>query len=347
MGTNLLVVRPGQRGTGGVISGTQQNLTLDDAAAILKEVHGVASISPVVGGTQQVKYMNNNTRTNVSGVSATYFPIRNFEVEHGDPITDADVDRTARVAVIGPVTSDNLFGASEAVGQMVKIGGINFRVIGVLKSKGDQGYFNPDDQVLLPYSTAMKQLLGVEYLREIDVQGETNANLDEVQRGTVELLRKRHKVQPGLADDVNIRNQKELQDNFLASQQTFTILLATVAGISLLVGGIGIMNIMLVTVTERTREIGIRKAIGAKDFDILSQFMIEAVLMSSLGGLLGVIGGVVAAAIIGRMTQFQSIVQAFSIILSATFSAAVGIFFGFYPAYRASQLDPIDALRYE
>jgi ABC-type antimicrobial peptide transport system permease subunit len=347
MGTNLLIVRPGQRGLGGVMSGTQQNLTVDDAQLLLT-VPGVRAISPAVGKSVQVKYFNQNTSTQVTGTSPMYLEIRDFEVDHGRIFNQSEIDRTSRLAVLGPVTATNLFGLSDPLDETIKINGINFRVIGVLKSKGDQGYANPDDQILIPYTTAMHNLLGVTYIREIDVQCDDGANLDTVQDAVSQLLRKVHKVQPGVPDDVNIQNQAQTIETFSQTAQVFTLLLAGVAGISLLVGGIGIMNIMLVTVTERTREIGIRKAIGARDFDILSQFLIEAILMSGVGGLTGVALGVGLAVLVRHVqTLFTTIVTPTSIILSLGFSAAVGIFFGFYPAIRASKLDPIEALRYE
>jgi putative ABC transport system permease protein len=347
MGTNLLIVRPGARGTGGVMSGTQQNLTIEDAQALLHEVPGISAVAPVVGGSAQVKYMNKNARANVIGTAPTYFAARSFEVEFGRCFTELEAERIARVAVLGPVTAENLFGASDAVGETIKLNGINFLVVGVLKSKGDQGFFNPDDQVLLPYTTAMKQLFGLDYLREIDVLGADGADLSAVQAQATALLRKRHRLQPEAADDVNIRNQAEMLETMSNVSQTFTILLGSIAGISLLVGGIGIMNIMLVTVTERTREIGVRKAIGAKDRDILRQFLLEAVLMSGLGGVLGMAAGVGTAQLIQTFTQYTTVVQPGAVALALAFSAAVGIFFGYYPARRAAQLNPIEALRYE
>jgi putative ABC transport system permease protein len=347
MGTNLLVVRPGQRGTGGVMSGTQQNLTLDDAQAMLTDVKNVHSVAPVVGGNVQLKYFNKNTRTSLQGTAITYFGMRTLEIEFGQPITDLDVERMARVAVIGPVTAENLFGPEDPIGKTVKLNGMTFRVIGVTKAKGDQGFFNPDDQVLIPYSTAMKQLLGIDYVREIDVQAEEGADLSAVQADIALLLRKRHKALDGAPDDFTIRNQAELLATMSEISRTFTILLGGIAAISLLVGGIGIMNIMLVTVTERTREIGIRKAIGAKDKDILRQFLIESMLMSGLGGLIGVGFGFGVAEIMKRASPFPALVETESVLLALGFSAAVGIFFGWYPALRAARLDPIDALRYE
>jgi putative ABC transport system permease protein len=347
MGTNLLVVRPGQRGTGGVMSGTQQNLTVDDAQAVLKEVANVHSVSPVVSGSAQLKYYSHNSRTSVVGTTVTYLPIRAFEVEKGSNFSELDVDRMGRVALIGPVTASDLFGAQDPIDQQIKINRMNFRVVGVLKSKGDQGWYNPDDQVIIPLTTAMKQVFGVENIREIDIQAEDGADLTKMQDDVSALFRKRHRVQPGVPDDVNIRNQADILDAAAGVSRTFTILLGGIAGISLLVGGIGIMNIMLVTVTERTREIGVRKAIGAKDRDILRQFLIEALLMSAVGGLIGVGLGIGGAQVLARTTQFVTLVQLPSVLLSLGFAGAVGIFFGYYPALRAARLDPIEALRYE
>jgi putative ABC transport system permease protein len=346
MGTNLLVIRPGQRGTGGVMSGTAQDLTVDDAEQLLK-VPGVMAVAPVVSKSVQVKFSDQNTQTSLLGTSPTYLPIRDFHIASGRMFTDSDIDQWARVAVIGPVTATNLFGISDPVDQIIKVNGINFHVTGVLVSKGDQGWFNPDDQVIIPYSTAMHIVLGVTNLREVDVEAENGADVNVVQSSITDVLRKLHRIQPGYASDFNIQNQADLIAGATEATQIFKILLGSVAGISLFVGGIGIMNIMLVTVTERTREIGIRKAIGARDYDILSQFLIEALLMCGVGGLTGVAIGVGAAAAIAKFTRLPSIVQPFSIILALTVSAAVGIFFGYYPALRASKLDPIEALRYE
>jgi putative ABC transport system permease protein len=347
LGTNLLVVRPGQRGTGGVITGTQQNLTLEDAQAILNEVADVHAVAPVVSGNVQLKYLNKNTRTSLQGTAITYFAMRALEVEHGRPFTDADVDSMARVAVLGPVTAENLFETEDPIGKTIKLNGMSFRVLGLLKAKGDQGFFNPDDQVLIPYSTAMKQLLGQPYLREVDVQAEAGSDLNRVEERIGVLMRKRHRIQDDAPDDVRIQNQAELLATMSSISTTFTILLGGIAAISLLVGGIGIMNIMLVTVTERTREIGIRKAIGAKDKDILRQFLIESMVMSGLGGLVGVGFGFGVAEIMRRASPFPAMVEMRSVLLALGFSAAVGIFFGWYPALRASRLDPIEALRYE
>jgi len=347
MGTQLLVVRPGQHGLHGVMTGTQQNLTIEDAEAILKEVPGVLQVAPVVQGRGQIKYYEKNVSCSLLGTTITFFPVRAFELELGRPFTDAELDHMAHVAVLGPVTRENLMGADNPIGATIKINGQNFQVVGVTKSKGDQGWYNPDDQVIVPLTTAMKQLLGVDYLREIDVQCQTGADLNKVQDGLTSVLRRRHRTEPDAENDFEVRNQAEILSAASEVTRTFTILLGAVAGISLLVGGIGIMNIMLVTVTERTREIGVRKAIGAKERDILRQFLFEAIFMSGLGGLIGIGAGVGAAKIIGGLTYFTTELQPKSMVLAMLFSAAVGIFFGYYPARRAAKLNPIDALRYE
>lgn len=347
MGTDLLMVRPGMRGSGGVVTTTQQNLSVEDAAAVLGEVPDVLAVAPVVQRTAQVKYYENNATVSILGASSTYFSIRNFKLDRGRMFSDQEADRLARVAILGPTTVQNLLGADDPIGATVKVNGINFLVIGVTESKGDQGWFNPDDQVVVPYTTAMQLLFGLDHLREIDVQARPGVNLDNVQDGVTALLRTRHRIPPDSNNDFEISNQAEILATVSTVTQTFTVLLGTVAGISLIVGGIGIMNIMLVTVTERTREIGIRKAIGAKDRDILRQFLFEAVVMSCLGGVIGIIAGIGAAKTIGAFTEFNTVVMPQSVIMALSFSAGVGIFFGYYPARRAALLNPIEALRYE
>ncbi len=348
MGTNLLYVRPQQIMGAGVRGGMYQTLKLPDATAILAEVEDVRAIAPVADGNAQVKFMNQNSSTpHVTGTSPTYLPIRNFQVEKGRCFTDAEVDGDARVCVLGPQTASDLFGEDEPLGQTIKIKALNFKVVGILKSKGDQGWFNPDDNVFIPYTVAMQELFGLEYIRELDIQAEEGSDLYKVQDDVTALLRKRHHLQSDQPDDFMIRNQADTIQMATETSQTFTILLGGIASISLLVGGIGIMNIMLVTVTERTKEIGIRKAIGAKERSILMQFLLEALIISGLGGLLGVFLGVGGAIALSRFTQFVTLVTPFSILLSLSFSGMIGIFFGFYPARRAASLDPVEALRYE
>lgn len=347
MGTNLLIVHPSQRGFRGVMSDTSQRLKLEDLKAILEKVPSVYQVAPAVRGSSQVKYFNKNIQTTVIGSSITYFPIRNYIIDKGRSFSENEVDRMARVAVIGPTTAENLFGEKNPIGETVKIKGINFSIVGVTRAKGSQGWRNPDDQVTIPYTTAMKQLFGLDYIQEINIQASDNIALEKVQKDATTILRRRHRLAEAMPDDFHFHNQAEIVETASEVTQTFTFLLGGIACISLLVGGIGIMNIMLVTVTERTREIGVRKAIGARNRDILLQFLIEATILSCLGGIIGVALGIGAAQMIEKWTQFVTVAKFSSILLALSFSAAVGIFFGYYPAQRAALLDPIEALRYE
>ena len=354
MGTNLLIVRPGQAGRRGIMTGVAQTMTIEDSLAIAKTVEGVRWVSPVVSGSLQLKYFNKNAQTATYGVAPSYLMVRNFEIEHGRNFTDMEVERMARVVVIGPTTAENLFGKDEPVGETIKLKGVNYLVIGVLKAKGDQGWSNPDDQALIPITTAMKQVFGVERLREIDVLTE-----DEIQGGNAvvvdgitQLLRERHRLTPDAANDFNIHDQAEMISMATSFATTMSILLGSLGSISLLVGGIGIMNIMLVTVAERTREIGLRKAIGAREKDILRQFLFESVLISCGGGIIGVLLGTGVAVIIpilAKMSgaEFTTLVEVNSILVALGVSVGVGVFFGYYPAMRAARLNPVEALRYE
>ncbi len=347
MGTNLLIVRPGGSRRFGVRSASGENLTLADAEAILRDVEGIEAVSPVVSGRAQVKYYNENSSTTITGAPVTYLDIQGFEIEKGRAFTSVEEDYSARVAVLGGSLAEQLFGDENPVDERFRIKNVNFRVVGVLKSKGDQGWFNPDDMVVIPCATAMKQILGQDHLSEIDVKAGQDVDLSKMEGRISEILRKRHRIREGAEDDFHVRNQAEMIEVASSVTRTFTILLGGIAGISLVVGGIGIMNIMLVTVTERTKEIGVRKAIGARDRDILRQFLLESILISALGGLLGIAIGFAAAQIIQRLSEFRTVVEAQSIVLALTVSASVGIFFGYYPARRAAKLDPIEALRYE
>ena len=353
MGTNLLIVRPGLAGRRGVMTGISQTMTVDDALAIAREVPGVVWLTPVVSQNVQLKYFNKNANTSTLGVAPSYLEVRNFALGHGRMFTDAEVERMARVAVIGPTTAENLFGKDEPVGETIKVKGINFQIIGILEAKGDQGWSNPDDQVLIPITTAMKQVFGVERVREIDILTDTSlASNAPVVEAATQLLRKRHRIQDGAENDFNIADQAEMISMAASFGTTMSILLGSLGGISLLVGGIGIMNIMLVTVAERTREIGLRKAIGARERDIRNQFLFESVMVSGCGGVLGVGLGVGVAMLIPYLAklsgaEFTTLVEWKSIVIALGVSVAVGIFFGYYPASRAAKLDPIEALRYE
>ncbi len=353
LGTNLLTVTPGQRGSGGVMTGSQQNLKVEDALAIV-QLPGVGQVAPVVRGSGQARYYNRNTRTNLSGTGPAYFPIHDFAVAHGRGLTDADADAAARVAVLGPTTAKNLFGDDYAtgLGQEIGVNGVAYKVVGILASKGDQGWFNPDDQILIPYTTAMRQVLGQTYLNEVDVSAADEKKLDELVARVTLLLRRRHHLGDDALNDFNVRSQTEILAKAGQIQFFLSALLGGIAAISLLVGGIGVMNVMLVTVAERTREIGIRKAIGARRRDILRQFLIESVVMSGVGGTAGVGLGFLTAAAVLVLDHFTGwtlslLVTPLSVLLALVFSAGVGIFFGYYPARRAAALDPIVALRYE
>jgi putative ABC transport system permease protein len=346
MGTNLLIVSPAQLSGQGVRGGRKTNLSVSDAAA-LRHVQGVALVTPAVGGSAQVKHLNQNAPTTVTGIAMTYLQIRDFQINTGRPFTENEAEGLARVALIGSATAQNLFANDDPLGEIIKVNGINFRVIGVLKSKGDQGWYNPDDQVFVPYTTAMRMLFGLRSLREIDVEAVDGIDLTDVQHGLANLLCQRHKITESNLDDFDIHNQAQMLEQVGNFTQIFRVLLAGIAGVSLLVGGIGIMNIMLVAVTERTREIGVRKAIGAKNRDIMKQFLIESALLTALGGSFGIALGFATSLVIGWLTPVVPIVDAVTVLTALGFSAVVGIFFGLYPAYRASRLDPIEALRYE
>ncbi len=349
LGTNVIMVTPGQRGTSGVISGTQENLKIGDAQAMLN-IPEAARVGPIVRGNVQAKRGNKNTRPSLLGTTPTYFAIREFKVQRGRILTDADCDSSARIAVIGPTTAKNLFGDDfiDCVGQSIEINGVHYAVVGILKAKGDQGWFNPDDQIIIPYTTAMAQVLGVDHLGEVDLSARDPSQLSTVQTRVTLLLRKRHRLADDADNDFNVRNQADVLSSASTINTILTLLLGGIAGISLLVGGIGVMNVMLVTVTERTREIGVRKAIGAKRRDILRQFLIESVVMSGTGGLIGVAMGVLTAKIASAVqSNITLLSKPSAAVIALGFSAAVGIFFGYYPALRAARLDPIEALRYE
>ena len=350
LGQNVIQVFSGSITRGGVHSGFggAGTLTVADALAMEKEVPGVAAVSPEVRSGAQIMAGNNNWSTSILGESIDYLTIRQWDLADGAMFTDADVRSAAKVCILGKTVADNLFPEDDPIGKIIRIRNVPVKVLGVLKSKGASMFgSDQDDVVIVPYTTGMKRFAGVTSLRSIIVQATDADQIAEAQNGIAALLRQRHRIQPGADDDFILRNQQEIAETMSATTEVMTALLAAIASVSLLVGGIGIMNIMLVSVTERTREIGIRMAVGARGRDILLQFLIEAVALSSTGGMLGILCGVGGAKLITMIKEWPTLVSANSIIIAFAFSAAVGVFFGFYPARKASQLDPIDALRYE
>ena len=350
LGTNVLIVYPGSQQQGGLRmgAGTMTTLTEDDASAIQKECPAVAFVSAGSRSGGQVIAGNLNWATSIEGTGTDYFEIRKWPVEYGELYTDQDVKGATKVCILGKTVADNLFPESSPVGQNVRIRNVPFKVIGVLAKKGQNAMGqDQDDIILAPYTTVMRRLSHFPYLRQILVSATSTASIATAQRQISELIRMRHKIAPYDSDDFTIRNQTDLAATATATTEILTILLASIASVSLLVGGIGIMNIMLVSVTERTREIGIRMSVGARGRDILMQFLIEALVLSLLGGIIGIIFGVAGSSAISNIAKWPTIITAFSIILSFGFSIAIGIFFGFYPARKAALLNPIDALRYE
>jgi len=350
LGQNVIQVFSGSINRNGVFSGFggAGTLTVDDANAMQNEIPGVIAVSPEVRSGAQISAGENNWQTSVMGEDVDYLTIRVWDIAEGTMFTDADVRSTAKVCVLGKTTADKLFPDGGAVGQIIRIKNVPVKVLGVLRAKGSSmAGQDQDDTVIVPYTTGMKRFAGVTMLRSINVSAASADQLVPVQNAIADLLRQRHRIQPGHDDDFILRNQQEIAEAQTATTDVMTALLAGVATISLIVGGIGIMNIMLVSVTERTREIGIRMAVGARGHDILLQFLIEAVTLSSTGGILGILLGIGGAKMLTIVKHWPTLVSTDSIIVAFVFSAAVGIFFGFYPARKASKLDPIDALRYE
>ena len=346
MGKNTITIFPHNPKIPSVLNGFPVPLSISDARAILK-IPGVKWVSPVVASNESVKWGGNFTNCNTIGVAPTWIHIHSFKIQSGRNFSDFDVRDLASVALIGPETAERLFGSINPLGRKITVGTVRFKVIGVLVAKGRHGWFDPDNQVLIPYTTAMTDLLGRSIaLNHIDLQVDHAVDLAPVQTACERVLRRRHSLISGDENDFWIANQLQVIRMANRIGEAFTLLLGSVAGISLLVGGIGIMNIMLVTVAERTREIGIRKAIGARERDIMRQFLIEAALISILGGLIGVAGGVLAAHYI-HFLHFTCYVQPSMAVLALSVSGSIGLFFGYYPARRAAKLNPIEALRYE
>ena len=352
IGTNLLFVVAGAANTGGVRSGTadlgRRTLTIDDVNAIKLEVPTVAKVSPVVSTRSQIVFGNENWNTSVQGVSDQFQDIRKWQIQDGVFISDTDVQTEARVIVLGQTVANNLFSGLDPVGQSVRVMNLPFRVVGVMGTKGqDAQGRDQDDIVFAPYTTVQKKLLAITYVQSAYVSAISADATYTAQQQISALLRQRHKLAPNEDDDFFVRNQADIAATADATNGIMTLLLGSIAGVSLLVGGIGIMNIMLVSVTERTREIGIRMAIGARSSAIRTQFLIEAIVLSLCGGAIGILLGVLISILIPRILGWATLISSTAIVGSVIFSVAVGVFFGYYQARKAASLDPIDALRYE
>jgi putative ABC transport system permease protein len=355
LGTNLIILFPGSVTAGGVRmgAGSRSSLTEDDSYAIQREIPAVQAAAPTLRGTGQVVAGSNNWSTVFYGVTPEYFEARNWVVATGKMFEPADLAGSGKVALLGETVARNLFGDADPVGQVIRIRKVPFTVIGTLERKGQSlmGQ-DQDDVILMPISTARNRVLGGTTAKQrsvgsVSIKVRDGEDMKEAEEQIRSLLRQRHRLQPGAEDDFNLRNLSEVLQAREESSRVMTLLLAAVASVSLLVGGIGIMNIMLVSVTERTREIGLRMAVGARGRDILSQFLVEAVTLALIGGLLGIVLGVGGSYALGHVAEWRTELNAQAIVLAVSFSAAVGVFFGFYPARKASRLAPIEALRYE
>ena len=353
MGTNLLFVSGASKRVQGVHSGFggMQTLTIEDAAAIIERCPAVEAISPSVGTRAQVIYLGKNWNTSIQGTGESYPTVRKWEIESGTYFDETSVRSAAKVCVLGADVKKNLFEDTDPIGQTIRIKKVPFVVVGVLKSKGQSGGFGSrDDQICVPYTTCMKRLQNAQFLSSIDVSAASSELTQQAKVQITELLRDRHRIAPGSDDDFQVQDMAEIAEGAADATNVLTLLLGSIASISLLVGGIGIMNIMLVSVTERIREIGIRMSIGAREKDILIQFLAEAIVLSLVGGLLGIAMGVGVSKLLKFIPLFATIKTVISmqwVVLAFCISGSIGVFFGFYPARKASKLDPIEALRYE
>lgn len=351
MGSNMIMIHPGEDMRGGVrlSADDMQTLKVKDFEDIRQECGHVSLVSPSVNSTGQAVYGANNTPTSVYGVNEEFLDIRGYKVQDGDIFSEQDIKTAAKVCLVGKTVIDQLFTNGEnPVGKVIRFGSIPFRIVGVLESKGYNSMgMDQDNLIITPYTTVMKRILAITYLQEIVCSALSEEYTDEAISEITDVLRRNHKLKEADDDDFNIRSQQELSSMMTSTSDMMSTLLAAVAGISLLVGGIGIMNIMYVSVTERTKEIGLRMSIGAKGRDILAQFLIEATLISITGGLLGVVLGVAASYVVKAALSYPILIQPWSIVVSFLVCTIIGIFFGWYPARKASNLDPIEAIRYE
>ena len=350
LGSNMLIVSPGSTNRGGVrgAAGSHTSLKYEDAQAIKTKVKNIDYVSPTVSRSYQIVYGNQNWNSSVMGVTPEYMSIRSLEVGTGSFVSERDVQKRNRVAVIGSTVATNLFGASNPVGQNIRVNNQPFKVIGVLESKGQSSMGqDQDDVVIVPLTTAMERLLAVTYISSVNIQVTDANKMDQVQEDIEVLLRQRHKIIGGKEDDFSVRNMTSLMETMNQTTTMLTLLLGSIAGISLIVGGIGIMNIMMVSVTERTREIGIRKALGATFQNIMMQFLIESVVIGVVGGIIGIVAGCGLSMLVSKLGNFTTVITPLPVFVSFTFSVGIGLFFGIYPARKAAKLDPIEALRYE
>jgi putative ABC transport system permease protein len=350
LGSNMLIVTPGSTNSGGVRSaaGSNEKLKLDDAEAIKNHIKNIDYVSPTVNSSYQIVNGNQNWNSSVYGVTPEYMAIRSLTVSTGSFITQNDLNTRNRVAVIGTTVATNLFGTANPVGKIIRVNNSPYRIIGILESKGQSSMGqDQDDVVIVPLTTAQERLLGITYVRSINIQVSSVDKMDQVQGEIETLLRQRHRIVSGKDDDFTVRNLTSLMQTMTDTTTMLTLFLGSIAAISLIVGGIGIMNIMMVSETERTREIGIRKALGATFRNIMTQFLIESVVIGVIGGVLGVLFGLGASEAIAKFGKFNTVVTLAPILISFGFSVGIGLFFGIYPARKAALLDPIEALRYE
>ena len=350
LGSNMLIISPGSSNRGGVrgAAGSMQTLKYDDAKAIKDKIKNIDYVSPSVSSSYQIVYGNNNWNTSVQGVTPEFMSIRSLTIGYGSFITADDMNKRNRVAVIGTTVASNLFAKDNPVGKNIRINNQPYKVVGLLESKGQSSVGqDQDDVIYIPLTTAQERMLGITYVQSINVQVSGQDKMEQVQAEIENLLRSRHHILAGKDDDFHVRNLTSLMETVSQSTSMLTLLLGAIAGISLIVGGIGIMNIMMVSVTERTREIGIRKALGATFMNIMTQFLIESMVIGIIGGIIGIVVGCGASQIIAKVGSFTTVITITPIIISFIFSVGIGLFFGIYPARKAAKLDPIEALRYE